>query len=203
MPLLTFLESFVVAIPGCNVPRPPKLFRTYDNRFQRHSADKCYIWEAARATSCAPSFFPDIQVEGIYYSDGGLGYNNPAQLVLQEARSLWGLDHPVSCLLSIGTGSTESGAIHRMEYAPDALGFMRIFSEMALSCERVHQELKQDYFLDGIYWRFNPQMTQKINLDEWTRMDELQGIAYNYLAENSTSVKAFAGAMKRPNGGRI
>lgn len=86
---------FVVAVPGCNVHRPPKLFRSYDNRAQDKSADRCQIWEAARATSCAPSFFPEICVDKVYYSDGGLGYNNPAQLVLDEARSLWGSQHPI------------------------------------------------------------------------------------------------------------
>ena len=193
-PLSTY--SFVVAIPGCNVPRPPKLFRTYNNRFQRHSADHCRIVEAARATTCAPSFFPDIQVDGIYYSDGGIGYNNPSQLVLQEARSLWGMSHPVGCLLSIGTGTTDSALIHRMEYAPDALGLLRVFGEMALSCERVHQELKQDYFLEGVYWRFNPKLRVEVELDEWKKMDELKGIAWHYLGENASTVRAFTGAIR-------
>ncbi|KAG8919707.1 hypothetical protein FRC01_001151 [Tulasnella sp. 417] len=192
-------RTFLVAIPGCNVPRPPKLFRTYDNRFQRHSADQCQIWEAARATSCAPSFFPDIQVEGVYYSDGGLGYNNPSHLVLQEARSLWGPSHAINCLLSIGTGSVES-FMHRTEYAPDKLGFIKVFGDMAIGCERVHQELAQDYFLEGTYWRFNPKMDEKIGLDEWRRIDELKGIAWQYLVENDSAVRAFAGATTRERG---
>ncbi|KAG8896301.1 hypothetical protein FRC01_011900, partial [Tulasnella sp. 417] len=79
-------RTFVVGTMGIGTTHDAKVFRTYDNPFQQQSADNCEIWEAARATSCAPMFFPDIQVEGIHYSDGGLGHNNPADLVLNEAR---------------------------------------------------------------------------------------------------------------------
>ncbi|KAG8982224.1 hypothetical protein FRB90_006947, partial [Tulasnella sp. 427] len=127
-------RTFVVAVQGCGVNYPPKLFRTYNNRFQQQSADKCQIWEAARATSCAPSFFPDIEVEGIYYSDGGLGYNNPTELVLKEAQSLWGRDHEIGCLMSVGTGSKES-FMHTFDSIAHLINLLGIFQDMALSCE--------------------------------------------------------------------
>ncbi|KIO25015.1 hypothetical protein M407DRAFT_211325, partial [Tulasnella calospora MUT 4182] len=188
-------RTFVVAIQGCDVPRPAKLFRTYNNRFQQHSADHCQIWEAARATSCAPSFFPEIQVDGVYYSDGGLGYNNPTELLLQEAQSLWGPDQRIGCLLSIGTGSVDS-FMKRFNDPLDIVKFIGIFKRMALSCDTVHQKMRSNQLVQPFYYRFNPTMKENVSLDEWKKIRELEGVARQYLATNSRKVAGFAGAMR-------
>ena len=44
---------FVVAIEGHDASGPPKLFRSYG-----FDKDQCPIWQAARATNAAPSYFP-------------------------------------------------------------------------------------------------------------------------------------------------
>ncbi|KAG8920533.1 hypothetical protein FRC00_009863 [Tulasnella sp. 408] len=188
-------RTFVIATPGCDVPRPAKLFRTYDNRFQRHSADQCQIWEAARATSCAPSFFPEIQVDGVYYSDGGLGYNNPAKVVLQEAQSLWGLDHQIGCLVSLGTGSVDS-FMKRFNAPVDFVDIFGIFKRIALNCNAVHEELRSNQLVAPFYYRFNPTMQEKVSLDEWKKIRELEDIARQYLGDNLRDVAEFARAMR-------
>ena len=51
--------------------------RTYDNpKCPTEYADWA-IWEAARATSAAPTFFKALKKGEKSYVDGGLGYNNP------------------------------------------------------------------------------------------------------------------------------
>ncbi|KAG8973043.1 hypothetical protein FRC05_009158 [Tulasnella sp. 425] len=191
-------RTFVIAIPGCDVSRPPKLFRTYNSRFQRHSADHCQIWEAARATSCAPSFFPEVKVDGVYYSDGGLGYNNPTKVVLQEAQSLWGPDQQIGCLLSLGTGSVSS-YMTRINGPLVLLGsqFSGIFQRIALSCDGVHQEMKSNQLVAPFYYRFNPTMRENIGLEEWSKLEELEKLAATYLSASSQKVAAFAMAMRR------
>ncbi|KAG8925718.1 hypothetical protein FRC00_003713 [Tulasnella sp. 408] len=186
-------RTFVVAIPGRDVPRPAKLFRTYNNRFQGHFADQCQIWEAARATSCAPSVFPDIQVEGVNYSDGGLGNNNPTQLVLQEAQSLWGPDQQIGCLLSLGTGSVDS-FMRRFNTPLDFVNILGIFKRIALSCNAVHEELRSNQLVTPFYYRFNPTMNA-VSFDEWKKIPELEDIAQRYLADNRREVAEFARAM--------
>ena len=49
------------------------------------------IWEAARATSAAPTYFkPFAHVpSGKIFLDGGLFHNNPIEVALREARLLW------------------------------------------------------------------------------------------------------------------
>jgi predicted acylesterase/phospholipase RssA len=97
--------AFVVATSAAVAQGPPILFRSYNS--PENNADKCPIWKAARATSAAPSFFDpmfiDIPAPGEWYVDGGLRYNNPSQLALEEAREIWPRVKRFS-VVSIGTG---------------------------------------------------------------------------------------------------
>ncbi|RPA77551.1 hypothetical protein BJ508DRAFT_417003 [Ascobolus immersus RN42] len=67
------------------------------------------IWEAARATSAAPSFFKPYEHagSGLVLQDGGLSYNNPIEIASSEGRKVMAGPSPDSVpdvLLSIGTG---------------------------------------------------------------------------------------------------
>lgn len=99
------VPTFVVATKGLNAGGPPTLFRSY--QCEGHNADKCYIWQAARATSAAPTFFKpatiDIPPPKATYVDGGLQNNNPAQLAISEARKIWTKAKQFA-VVSIGTG---------------------------------------------------------------------------------------------------
>jgi patatin-like phospholipase/acyl hydrolase len=50
--------------------------RTYVNPRVEQSFADYKIWEAARATSAAPTYFRGIKLGGVEYVDGGLGFNN-------------------------------------------------------------------------------------------------------------------------------
>lgn len=67
-------------------------------------------WEAAMATSAAPSYFkPFVSKEHRLYLDGGLYYNNPVKVANSERRMLWpDVAHapPDIIILSVGTGKT-------------------------------------------------------------------------------------------------
>src|SRR5579864_2407633 len=106
-------RTFVVAQMAGNVTAPPTLFRSYNA--EGVSRSKCAIWEAARATSAAPSFFKPMTIENplppITYVDGGLGYNNPAKLALVEAERIWNCKSNDVCLVSIGTGHPSAVSI--------------------------------------------------------------------------------------------
>jgi len=97
--------TFVVSTSGADGTGPVVLFRSYDST--RDDADCCAIWQAARATSAAPSFFEPIVIRvpapGGSYVDGGVRYNNPSSLALDEARQIWPRVKRFS-LVSVGTG---------------------------------------------------------------------------------------------------
>lgn len=65
-----------------------------------------FAWQAARATSAAPVYFPSFELlynEKIYnLIDGGVFINNPGIIIYEYAKTLWP-NEPI-CLLSIGTG---------------------------------------------------------------------------------------------------
>ena len=67
------------------------------------------VWEAANATSAAPTFFKPF-VRDRYphkiYLDGALYYNNPASVANNERKFLWPdvAENPPDILLSLGTG---------------------------------------------------------------------------------------------------
>ncbi|GIK05967.1 hypothetical protein Aspvir_010084 [Aspergillus viridinutans] len=71
------------------------------------------IWEAARATSAAPSFFdPFVVIDPLMgykrvFLDGALSANNAVREMWLHARDLWGsenLKSRLGCLVSLGTG---------------------------------------------------------------------------------------------------
>jgi predicted acylesterase/phospholipase RssA len=80
-------------------------FRTYPS--SRATDINPKIWEAARATSAATSFFDPITIGqyGQEFVDGATGFNNPVECVLDEAQDLWedALER-IQYIISIGTG---------------------------------------------------------------------------------------------------
>jgi len=97
--------TFVVAKFASDVAGPPEIFRSYFG--ENVAPSQCKIWQAARATTAAPSFFKEITIDepppGIAFVDGGLKFNNPSELALREAAELWPKSKTF-CLVSIGTG---------------------------------------------------------------------------------------------------
>ena len=124
-------------------------------QFPAGRALKAPIWKAARATSAAPTYFIPIDIDGIDYGDAGIGYNNPAKEALAEAHNMWP-NHPIGCLLSIGTGL--GNALQRPDEAESAnlarlllkrtspktafkLAVAEYCVKCSTSCELVHQEI--------------------------------------------------------------
>jgi len=86
-------KTFVCAVPGVNA-NYPRLFRTY--KVSKNESANCTIWEAARATTADTPLFSPIEISephgiGEIFSGGALIYNNPSELVLDEAMHIWGI----------------------------------------------------------------------------------------------------------------
>ncbi|KAL8736432.1 MAG: hypothetical protein Q9166_000224 [cf. Caloplaca sp. 2 TL-2023] len=90
--------------------------RSHDNdyiseyRFERAELpeNELNVWEAARATSAAPTYFKSFRSERNKYGylDGALYHNNPVRVADLERRLIWPETEgsPPDLLLSIGTG---------------------------------------------------------------------------------------------------
>ena len=106
---------FVVSTRG-QVAGPVKLFRSYG-----FHQNQCPVWEAARATTAAPTYFPPAWVTvpspGEWYIDGGVTQNNPSPVALKEAKELWKAKR--CFLVSIGTGVQKHANFIGKKKAPD------------------------------------------------------------------------------------
>ncbi|KAJ7862709.1 acyl transferase/acyl hydrolase/lysophospholipase [Mycena leptocephala] len=142
----TCKSVFVCAMNAANMSHPV-LFRTYDTT--NHPAMDCKIWQAARATSAAPTFFKQIQIgpPGIEeaFVDGGMGHNNPIAALLLEAQVMFP-DHQIACNQGIAT-----------------------------DCEKQHQLLAHHFDpVPHVYFRFNvEQGMQDIQLNQWERLGDV------------------------------
>jgi len=57
--------------------RAPVFLRSYVNSQNPSEVPGIKVWEAARATSAAPTYFPPMKVGKYTFVDGGLQANNP------------------------------------------------------------------------------------------------------------------------------
>lgn len=162
----------------------PVIFRTYDSPDE--PAAECTIWEAARATSAAPTLFKQIEIgpRRQTYIDGGLGRNNPTGTLLEEA----GVVFPgrrVACIVSIGTGQLKTTAIPKPSFLQRVLptAVIHALVDIATDCEATNQEMVKRYTgTPHVYFRFNvDQGMQNIKMGEWERLSEVSAHTEHYL----------------------
>lgn len=132
------------------------LLRSYetDDAVDQLSTQECKIWEAARATSAAATFFDPIKIGLQEYVDGATGYNNPVELVLEEARRIW-KDAPsrVQCLVSIGTGVPNPKDFG--DNLKEVFGTLKAISIETEKTEQRFLKNSASFGLGGRYFRFN------------------------------------------------
>ena len=160
----------------------PVLFRTYESR-EPHS--NCKIWEAARATSAAPTFFKHIEIGRAQpYIDSGIGRNNPSRVVLDEAKALFGTRH-IGCLVSVGTGHADTISIRksrsfRQIVPTDVLDTLKAITT---DCEAMHEAMLGLFSnLPITYFRLNvEQGMQGIKFSEWEKLGIVEAHTAQYM----------------------
>ncbi len=93
--------------------------------------------------------------------DGGQGNNNPAEIAIIEAASIWpGV--PINCVVSLGTGS-------KMATTNDfgSLGIVRSMIDACTSGDAVHRRMQflSDWATGFKYYRFQTQNIDHVPLD--------------------------------------
>jgi hypothetical protein len=186
-------KAFVCAVPANNMAYPRR-FRTYPVRAL--ASANCRIWEAARATTAAPTFFKRIAIgeedqAKEEFIDSGLGCNNPANQVLEEARNIFGNDGLVRCLVSIGTGYPGTIGLAKPDAFQKVLPtkLIGVLEKIATDCENTANGLSARFKdLEKFYFRFNvAHGAEGISLEEWEKMGELTEHTKAYMAEVSVS----------------
>ena len=158
------------------------------------------IWQVARATSAAPTYFLPIEIDDVLYGDGGTGWNNPTKEAIAEARNIWP-DRPIGIVVSIGTGLEEALQLNDTSKAvpgvvqsllrntSPAHAFKLAVAEYAVkcitSCELTHREVAEHCereILEGNYFRLNvSQGMSAIGLDEWDKLGTMIALTNRYM----------------------
>ncbi|UQC77423.1 uncharacterized protein CLUP02_02891 [Colletotrichum lupini] len=181
----TCTKTAVLAITKDNVDALPTLFTTYD---ESTGFDGCPIWQVARATSAATTFFKPIRVgrDGVEFVDAGFGYNNPSEVLIEEARRQFP-SHPQIRVLSIGTGLGDVVSI-----GSTRMGIIRALKSMATSSKKVAARLENQYGESAEYFRFNvAQGLQDVTLSDWENSSTISAHTKNYLQETRKQIQQF------------
>ena len=172
------------SIPRVVVPttlanqNPPKLHLMCnygDGRDGQLGPEQRKVWEAARASSAAPFYFPAFND---FFLDGGLLANNPAPDAMTEIhKNGW----KFGCVISLGTGNFSVEILESMSTSVDLRytetflknfkAAMRVLTQAIvpaatateMNVQRAHAWCRG---LGAAYFRFNPPLTEYIDLAE-------------------------------------
>ena len=186
-----FCGRAILAITKANVDALPTLFRTY---YTSDSLKDCAIWEVARATSAATTFFKSIKCgrDEVEFIDAGFGYNNPCEILLREAQSIF-TGAEFGCILSIGTGI---GGV--VSVGATRKSILDALKAMATSSQKVAQRLEELYSNGNVYYRFNvPRGLEDVTLSDWKEMSNISAHTRNYLAESQTPLAKCSANLQR------
>ncbi|KAI1457827.1 FabD/lysophospholipase-like protein [Annulohypoxylon moriforme] len=146
------------------------LFRSYDSAPRYNDGEmnprsldqsKLRIYEACRATTAAPMYFPPLRMRGRLFMDGGIFANNPSWLAFNEAKRMCDEPHcnesndsekpryPIA-LVSIGTGGSKG-------YDSFSVGgLLRTMKDKFTDTENDHHKVRDICGNSGTtYFRFN------------------------------------------------
>ncbi|KIL86212.1 hypothetical protein FAVG1_10609 [Fusarium avenaceum] len=184
-------KTVVPAITKDNVDALPTLFKTYDTS---RSLDRCTIWQVARATSAATTFFKPIRVgrDHIEFMDAGFGYNNPCEVLIAEGRAQFPNRKKMQ-VLSIGTGLGDVVSI-----SDTRMSILKALKSMATTSRKVDSRLAEQYGDEGPYYRFNVDRgLDDVTLSDWEKSSKISAHTRNYLEENKKVSKRFIQTLSR------
>ncbi|KAI5918527.1 FabD/lysophospholipase-like protein [Camillea tinctor] len=175
----TCVKTIVLAMTKENVDAMPTLFRTFDNMSRFHD---CTIWEVARATSAATTFFKSVKCgrDRIEFVDAAFGFNNPCEVLIKEARKQF----PQASIeqfriLSIGTGLGEVVTIQDTRTS-----ILRALKSIATTSKKVADRLDEEYADTHKYYRLNVDRgLEDVTLADWEKSSKISAHTFNYLQE--------------------
>ncbi|PTB78445.1 FabD/lysophospholipase-like protein [Trichoderma longibrachiatum ATCC 18648] len=173
------------------------------NDAMREHSDKVTISLATRATSAAPTFFPEVKfpedAPQLTFWDGGLLNNNPIDQLWYARYELVEPQEPappVSCVISLGTGYTRPDAspseswFQLVGVAASVMGFAtntnakgKDFSRHMTALNNRPEHAKTRYV------RLNPPLGKsEIGLADYTKMEELKTLAREYVRDEGNQL---------------
>lgn len=167
----------------------------FNNRRGNNLRNVAQVWQVARATSAATTFFEPVTFGGETFLDGGTGANNPVEFLWSEAADLfrdtcdksWSLERGLTCLVSIGTGKplikAFGGSLLKNEVG-DALVAIATDTEQKANIFQTHHT---QLFQEHRAFRFNViSGLEEVGLEEKEKFEEITAATRNYIMQEDT-----------------
>ena len=128
------------------------------------------------------------------YGDGGLHYNNPVRVLMDESRRIWSPSVRQSgCILSIGTGKPKLEAVGDRGHK-----ILKALAAIVTDTEKIAGEFSNE--IDDMdsaerpkYFRFNvDQGLDDVGLEECEKFEEINGATSYYLETHRKDVEECA-----------
>ncbi|KAL2161433.1 hypothetical protein VTH06DRAFT_7994 [Thermothelomyces fergusii] len=212
-------KAFVCVMPSDKIGEV-QFVRSYsgDEGSQDNWDEDVMIWEAARATTAASTFFkPQKLGKGSStreYIDAAIGNNNPINFLLSEAVKEFGSGRRLGCVVSIGTGTRDVKLERSVGGLESILKFrgavfyghlVMTLKNVSTDSEKSHQDQEARLLsFPGAYYRFNvPQAAAQVKLHHYFKIPELKSSTREYLSTQPVAkqVRQVATALKTDNFG--
>ncbi|KAM7212357.1 hypothetical protein V8F06_012262 [Rhypophila decipiens] len=156
------------------------VFSSYPSaRRGRSLLDRATIWQVARATSAATSFFDPVEIGDEEFVDGATPANNPIAELWSEAYEVfsnvdatWSLEDNGACVVSIGTGVPML-----RPFGDDPLSIGAKLVKIATDTEKAAEDFARHHprlVREGRYFRFNVQKgLETVGLEEQAKHKEI------------------------------
>jgi predicted acylesterase/phospholipase RssA len=148
--------------------------------------NRAKIWEAARATSAATSFFNPINIGTEGFVDGATGANNPINELWTEAYDIWNdgtnwnLDDNIRCMVSIGTGVPMLKS-----FQENPIDVAKALVQIALDTEKTAETFRRHHsalYSENRAFRFNViRGLEDIGLEEASKEGRILAATRRYL----------------------
>jgi hypothetical protein len=202
--LETSANSTRVAVTSTSAAGTVVIFANYDRHCNERSTYQFYrpedqsgelkTWEAARATSAAPTYFKALchDASKQIFWDGGVYHNNPIQIAERERKLIWPelVDQEPDVVVSIGTMyCSKTSAKPTTKYVSSRKGIFAHFKFLAkMAFDHLHTSLDSQRTWDDFvstrgsiardpcrYVRLNPELdVQPPKLDEVEKLQFLE-----------------------------
>ena len=167
------------------VIQEPFFFKSYD------MTPNYFLWQVARATSAAQTYFPAFELNGRMLWDGGNVANNPAVCAVADATNIWKGERLK--ILSLGCG-TEMAKINprRMKNAGIIrAGLATVQMLFETGSEDVDYQLEKSFGDD--YLSLQPEFPKNVDLDDASPLGLkwLTAAANQFVTEHGAEVEKF------------
>ncbi|KAK0623692.1 acyl transferase/acyl hydrolase/lysophospholipase [Immersiella caudata] len=148
------------------------------------------VWQAARATSAAPTLFNPIAIGNTTtLRDGGLRNNNPIMEVMEELEhEFYARGSDIACIVSIGTGVSKTDFFQNRDILKSVA---EICAKIATDTKTIEATFRNVYAAAGKplrerYFRFEvDQGLRGMGMEEWKKMSEVFSVTTTYLSDGA------------------